>query len=533
MSTTKQSGVKPIRRIMSAILAIISAFALVVSIIGLNQTKQIMDYLNETDTAAAIRDINTLKDGIGQIQDNEDAYFSGAKEYDSGLKDYQDGQVQLVQGRKDLIKGQSDYDTGKKQLADAKKQYADGKAQLDDGARQIAQGEKDLAEGKKQVADGQKELDANTQAYNEGKEQLAQIEPLMPYVDQYVQFRDGNLKSLPGFDNAQSWFTSVVRPVAKQAGLDIPDDVNDLPGYVQNMVKDGKAQLKQYEDGQKQLEEGKKQVAEGEAQLADAKKQYAEGKAQLDDGARQIAQGEKDLAAGKVQLDQGYADYADGQKQLADGAVQLKQGKADLKEFEDGVAQIKAGLQQVLAENPVFSYNKHVLRVKSPSYIYGKDCNFEKLGKDGKPVMMHNDQTYIDTEKSMDVANATLQYIQDSTDDATAEMISKFASYFVLALAALLGLIAGLMGFKGRGSVLATIAAVLGVGDLIYGIITHFFDFAYTMRDGTYAGNLQSVTIIIFAVLALCAACIYWPTRVKREKKSKKKKGKDDAAVAE
>ena len=48
---------------------------------------------------------------------------------------------------------------------------------------------------------------------------------------------------------------------AKQ-GLNIPADVTDLPAYVQQMVADGKAQLKQYEDGLVQLAEAEKAIAD-------------------------------------------------------------------------------------------------------------------------------------------------------------------------------------------------------------------------------------------------------------------------------
>lgn len=496
-----------IRKGISVLLALVSVIALIAGGIGLKNTLAIKSFLEQTDTAAAIKELNTLKDGIGELAANEDAYFSGAKEYDSGLKDYKKGQkdladggVQLVQGKKDLVKGQKDYDDGVKQLAAGKKELADG-------AKQIAAGEKELAEGQKQIDD-------NTQAYNEGKEQLAQIEPLMPYVDQYVEFRDGNLKALPGFDNAQAWFASVVKPVAKQAGLDIPDDVNDLPGYVQNMVKDGKAQLKEYEDGVAQIEAGKKE-------LADAKEQYAAGQ-------KELAEGEKQLAAGKAQLDQGYRDYAkgqrdyaDGQQQLADGAVQLKEGKASLAEFEDGVAQIKGGLKEVMALEPVYSYNKHQLRVASPSTKFGK-LDFTKLGTDGKPVLMHNGATYIDLAKAADVANASLQYVDDSSADATAELTSRILMNGVLLLAGLFGLIAGILAFlRGKGSVLATITAVLSIAALVLGIKGHFFDYAYTLGSGAYTGTFASVMTIVMAVCAVLATCYFWPTRTKKAKKSK------------
>ena len=81
------------------------------------------------------------------------------------------------------------------------------------------------------------------------------------------------------------------------------------------MVADGKAQLKQYEDGLVQLAEAEKAIAAGEAQLKDAEKQ--------------LAQGEVDLAAGGNKL-------ADGKKQL--------------NTFEDGCAQVAAGCELLMSQ---------------------------------------------------------------------------------------------------------------------------------------------------------------------------------------
>lgn len=513
MATKQNSaGIKPLRKVCAIILALVSAFALITAGLGLKDAFAIKDYLEQTDTAAIIKDLNTLNDGIGELAANEDAYFSGAVEYDQGVKDYQDGQQQLADGAKELAQGRKDLIAGQKE-------YDDGVKALEEGRKQVADGEKELEAGRKELADGQKQIDDNTQAYNEGKEQLAQIEPLMPYVNQYVEFRDGNLKALPGFDNAQEWFTSVVRPVAKEAGLDIPDDVNDLPKYIQDMVTDGQAQLKEYEDGLVALEEGKKQLADGEAELAAGKKELADG--------------EKQLAAGKVELDQGYADYAagqkeyaDGQQQLADGAQQLKDGLASLGEFEDGVVQVRDGLKEAAAGMPAVVAKKGDVRVKSLAQRFGNNLDVTKYDENGNLVTMHNGDSYIDLAKAGDIAKETLQYVQDSSDDATAELTNKIVLYGILAIAALLGLIAGILGIWGKGNVLATITAVLSVVGLGYGIKGKFFDYAYTLADGTYKGTLQSVALIILTVVAILAAIYFWPTRKKRVKKDKKSKTK-------
>ena len=92
--------------------------------------------------------------------------------------------------------------------------YSEGKSTLSAGYAAYYAGKKQLEEGKAAYAAGKKQIEDNTAAYNEGKATLAKIEPLMPYVDQYVKFRNGTISNLAGFATAQAWFVSVVRPIA-------------------------------------------------------------------------------------------------------------------------------------------------------------------------------------------------------------------------------------------------------------------------------------------------------------------------------
>lgn len=145
-------------------------------------------------------------------------------------------------------------------------------------------------------------IDENTDAYNEGKALLSNIEPLMPLLNTYVKFRDGSIAKLPGFDSAQAWFAGKVAPLAERMGLTIPADVTDFPVYVQNMVAEGQAMLKQYEDGLAELEAGKAELAAGEKQLAQGEKDLAEGKKALENGEKELAAGAQELAEGAAQL---------------------------------------------------------------------------------------------------------------------------------------------------------------------------------------------------------------------------------------
>ena len=216
---------KVLLTIISVCLIAASIFGLFAGVSSFSDIMNVKEY-KEKDAEEGLEAIETLNDGLDLLQENEGTYLAGVDTYTAGLIAYSEGKTQLSAGY-------AAYYAGKKQLEEGKAAYAAGKKQIED----------------------------NTAAYNEGKATLAKIEPLMPYVNQYVEFRDGTIANLAGFSNAQAWFVSVVRPIAAKQGLNIPADVTDLPAYIQQMVADGKAQLKQYEDGLVQLAEAEKAIA--------------------------------------------------------------------------------------------------------------------------------------------------------------------------------------------------------------------------------------------------------------------------------
>ena len=465
---------KTTHKLVSILLALASIFGIIAGGLGIRDGLAVKDEL----TSGEGDPVAQLTDGISQLKENETAYKDGVIQYKDGLVQLEDGAAQL---------------------ADGEVQLADGKKQLKDGEAQLAQGYKDYAAGQKQLADGQKQIDANTAAYKEGKATLAKIEPIIPYLNQYIAFRDGTIAKLPGFETAQEWFMSVVRPLMKKLGLfDIPKDVKDLPKYVTDMVKDGKAQLKQYEDGLKQLAEGKKALAAGKKQLQD-------GEAQLADGRKQVAQGEKDLA-------KGYDDYADGQKQL-------KEGRAQLKQFEDGMGQLQDGLDEVLAQKHYIRKDGTVV-VASPADKLGKDFDYVKYNKDGAKIeMLDETKTYVDLDQATQVRDALATYVDDMTQNATKEIMGRLIMSALLVLGSIFGLIAALRGLlKTKGFVPGVIAAVAGLAALIGGIATKFNDYVFLLANGGATGKLQMAGIIVFALAACCFAIVTFFTRDKTKK---------------
>lgn len=214
---------KVLLTIISVCLIAASIFGLFAGVSSFSDIMNVKEY-KEEDAKEGLDAIKELNAGLDLLQENEGTYLAGC------------GHLHCRSDR----------------------HYSEGKSQLSAGYAAYYAGKKQLEEGKAAYAAGKKQIADNTQAYNEGKATLAKIEPLMPYVNQYVEFRDGTIANLAGFSNAQAWFVSVVRPIAAKQGLNIPADVTDLPAYVQQMVADGKAQLKQYEDGLVQLAEAEK-----------------------------------------------------------------------------------------------------------------------------------------------------------------------------------------------------------------------------------------------------------------------------------
>ena len=428
----------------------------------------------------------SLRGGVDALRENMNAYLEGVPEYEAGLIQLEDGKLQLAAGQLELNQGYADYAAGQQQLAA-------GKQQLDAGEAEYAAGLKEYNEG---VA----LIEANTERYNEGKAKLAQIEPLMPYVNAYVNFRNGVVDSLPGFGqtifhNAQAWFAAVVAPLAANLGLSLPSDVTDLPAAVQQMVADGKAQLKEYEDGLAKLEAGKKQLEAGRAQLDAGHAEYNNGVAQLNDGAAKLAAGEQQLADGKAQL-------ADGEKQLAEGKSQLDLFESSEDALVEGAMLLIEQYSYRDADVGAVAWNATETKGKEVCPSIAKMLSEEKYfgskfdinnpedvlwqkDENGNFIIV-NDHKLIDLDAVEKVADAGKDYISvRHTNAVKAEVLSRFVTYGLLALASVFGILAGLFGLLsalsvskgklGAAKVCGWIAAIAAIAGTIWGIIKGAF----------------------------------------------------------
>lgn len=463
--------------VFSIILILACIFGLFACVAGVRDVLNIQDYKN-ADAAFARENLKTAQAGIDQLKENEETYLTGVGTYTDGLSQY--------------AKGKNDYAAGQATLAAGEKTLAEGYAAYE--------------AGKKALEEGQAKIDANTQAYNEGKEKLAKIEPLLPYLNQYVQFRDGTIANLPGFNTAQAWFVSVVRPLASRLGLDIPADVTDFPAYVNQMVADGKAQLKEYEDGLAQLEEGKKQLAAAEKELAAGEAKLAAGRQELADGAAKLTAAEGQLADGKAQL----SVFEQGELTLADGARQLFEGMQPCFSFYGGEQTVKS-LPEYLAEDFGLEIPSNLI-VKEDGKAHVNEEAYEEFGEyvlsnmykvdENGELVVKNGYAMLDLDKCGRLCELAEQYLKDQEADIKSEVFVRVGMYVALAVAAILGIIAGIFGIvaavngsKRTGKTLSLITAIMAVAVLVTGLVTKFHDYVYTIRvdaAGNYVGETAS-----------------------------------------
>lgn len=459
--------------VCSICLVLACLFGLFACVAGMKDALNIQEYKQE-DADHAREGIAAARDGIKQLQENEDVYLNGVGTYEAGL-------IQLSSGKSALNAGYKEYYAGKKALEEGKKAYAEGVKALEAGKKEYEAGKKKIAE--------------NTQAYNEGKEKLAKIEPLMPYLNQYVQFRDGTIAKLPGFNSAQAWFVKTVRPIAARLGITIPDDVTDFPAFMNKMVADGKAQLKEYEDGVAKLAEAEKTIAAGEKKLAAAEKEIAAGEKKLADAEKQLAAGEKKLAAGKNEL-------ANGDKKL--------------KVYEGGQEQLAAGMQQLLDEMVPCTTRSGKQTVPGLKELLGDDFSIWVLNDKGE-VKVERGCQFVDLDNCTKLCDEAEHYLELQEADIKSELYPRIAMNIMMALAAIIGIVSGIVaivgavtGSKKTGFIGGIITAVLAVAANIVGIVVGYTDFVYQTRelvDGvkeyTYSGDLQLYALIVLAVVAV------------------------------
>ena len=474
---------KVLLRIFSAILALVclvGAWACGVSVKDELDCKEIWEEIREE----ALANFDLMDAGIAELAANSDVYADGVGTYRDGLGTYNAGRAELADGKAKLEAGQAAYDANSAKLSEAHKAY-------DEGVAAIAAGKIELEQGKKELEEGKATLAANKQAYEEGKAQLAKVQPIYaivkPLHNQYVNLQQQYDKAVAEGDNDRAAVLAIEVAAAKR----IFEAELANTGYSMDSL------VAEYEAGQKKVAEGEKKIAEAEATIAAGEKKLAESKIALDEN-------DLKLAEAKKALDAGYANYAAGQSRLAAGAAKLAAGAAQLAVFEGGQQQIADALDLVIGTE-TYRNAEGKAQVKSIASRLGKDFTYWRLDENGEIVVL-NDEPVVDLEKAALVVQAGRDFVDDTTEVVTAEIVTRVILTIVAALACLAGVAAAILGLcavSGASATLGIIAFALSLGGII--AINLFGGNEYPMSRivGSEVTGLVLLTMAAVAVAAV------------------------------
>lgn len=390
--------------------------------------------------------------------------YSGVRGFNNcmEIKDYktqekEDGLAAIdtaIDGINQLKENEQTYLTGVGTYTAGLTSYAAGKQQL-------AKGAADLAAGEASYAAGQQQLAAGKETYAAGQKQLA---------DNTDAYNEGKAKLA---------LVTPIYNIAKATGVD--------PLGVVGQVEDGQAQLKQYEDGQQQLADAAVTIADGEAQLAQ----------------------------GKQTLLDGYATYNSGVDSLNAGAAQLASGKAKLSVFEQGMAQVAAGMETLMTTPAIIGHDGTTVEVESIASRLGDDFSYWALNDDGS-IKTVNGCQYLNLDNCLKVCKAGQGFIADQGDSVTAELTGRIFLYLASFVICLLGAIAGIKGADAAyapkhlegTTFMGMLVAILGLGANGYGLIGGYTGYTYPLKDGTYSGTLQLASLLALAAAAILFAAV-------------------------
>lgn len=466
-------------KLFSIILIIACLFSLYTSIISARDSLSAKEYWEE-EGDRALSDIKRLEDGIGQLRENQKAYLEGVETFEEGLATYAEGKKTVEEGAATLANGQAKYNENAAALEAAHKTYNEKVAALEAGKKEIEEGKKMLAE--------------NEQTYLEGKETLSKVEPIynlvMPLYSAYLAAKAEYDKAVESGDLITA--ARLAPGVTAAEGL-VSQELMGTGYSLSSLIAEvqaGKAKIKEYEDGLAKVQAGEKTIAESEAALAEA-------------GAA-LAAKDGQLADAKNTLYAGYASYEDGKKQLEEGAAQLVAGKNQLAEFEDGENQVVEGLNQLIGTETYRNKDEKAL-VKSIAARLGNDYTYWVEDENGE-IVVKNDAKLLDLDKGLVACKAGRDFVDDTSEVVTREILSRLAVIALAAVASILGIIGGTMGFCGavNGSgFVGLFSALFAFGGIIASILLGGIEYPMCRIAGSAYTNYVTAGLIVLAVAAV------------------------------
>ena len=172
--------------------------------------------------------------------------------------------------------------------------------------------------------------------------------------------------------------------------------------------------------------------------------------------------------------------------------------------FEGGQQQIADALDLVIGTE-TYRNAEGKAQVKSIASRLGKDFTYWRLDENGEIVVL-NDEPVVDLEKAALVVQAGRDFVDDTTEVVTAEIVTRVILTIVAALACLAGVAAAILGLcavSGASATLGVIAFALSLGGII--AINLFGGNEYPMSRivGSEVTGLVLLTMAAVAVAAV------------------------------
>lgn len=514
---------------MSIILILASIFALVAAglgVVDVLDTKKVKEKEKE-DTLASIQQ---LEDGVNMLESKRADYEAGKATYDAGIAQYDEKKAEYDAGVKKIADNTPAYEAGKVTYAEGLATYNAGLAKYNAGKTEYNTKLGLYNAGKDKYDAGLKEYKAKEQLV----EQLAELNAGLDQIAAKIGKTRADGADIDGFINYQldatkgptapdgtgasaAWYVAnlpaqITTLEGQLAALDETDPTNEaqittLKGTISALETNlGTAQaslslLQKLSGGittacaskAVTLDKGATYVTERGAMVSAlvyfvpaAKDQLADANTELTAGKKTLDESAPLLAAAKAQL-------AAAEKQLAEGKTQLAAGKAKLDEYEAGKATLEAAKPQLEAAEKQLADGKAQL----DQFEDG-----QKTVDAGFATLAENADVKAKIDAGMDPIVAGREVVDEQTVITTDTLMSRMYQYIALVVAAILGLVAGIMGagaakmpsvgkIKG-GVILGALALVVAIGANVFGALKSYSDY-----------TLQMVAMIAIAVAAL------------------------------
>lgn len=415
----------------------------------------------------------TISDSVGEMSKMDDALTllkEHEEEYLNGVEAVYTGDEKLLQGRAKVNQGAEELAKGRKMVADAQAQYDKYNAQLKDA--------------KAQYAAAQAKMDEYRPQYEEGKEMVAKLQQIQPYVDTYARLKSGVLDNIPGFASVDVWFVTKVLPAIAGAGLELPSDIESFASYMDEQLATASSLLAQYEDAERQLADAKKQID-------DAEKQMAEAKAQLDKGKSALSTGDSAVSYANSQLDE--------------AAKLLEEGEAGLEEYDAAIETVKEAVITCLETESIVSSTGRVA-VQGVAERLGDGFDIYMYNENGEVLALANGEARLDYDKCLQVSTALKDYMADYEKDLNREANLRIVLDAGIILLSILGILAAISSLRRkfrkaaqRGTVLFPALMALNV----YGIVIGYAAFAHPQDQPTFQGLIPLLGLWLLTLTSL------------------------------